>query len=258
MKFVERFACCRRPIVRGIKRHLPLFHFLLGCFVEIRQRRVDRRVHALVDLVDLWVVGDRFERDMRHRLVDEAALQSFVRVAQCVVVIAGGHQALLGERDRHTRGVAGDPAAAPFLGNDRSSAGSASRIQYEVAGVSGHKNAAFDSPLRCLYNVYLCFAESALSGIVPNIVARLKREIIQVAYVTKRFTTSSQATSLRNPGKSSQVSTEGSLPRTKLATSKFETANIAFLWRPSACYRIRPKNFCAGRQRLQSKDFFVS
>jgi hypothetical protein len=100
-------------------------------------------VHALVDAVDVRVVGDRLERDVRHGLVDEAALQPFVRVLQLEVVVAGGHQALLGQRDGHARGVAGDPAAAPFFGDEGCGAGAAGWIEHEVTGVSGHQQAAF-------------------------------------------------------------------------------------------------------------------
>ena len=35
---------------------------------------------SLVDRVDLGVVGDRLQRDVRHGLVDEAALQPFMRI----------------------------------------------------------------------------------------------------------------------------------------------------------------------------------
>ena len=77
----------------------------------------------------------RLQRDVRHGLVDEAALQALVRVAQVVVVEAGGHQPLLGQGDGHARGVAGDPAPAPFLGDVGGGAGAAGRVEHEVAGV---------------------------------------------------------------------------------------------------------------------------
>ena len=79
---------------------------------------------------------------MRHGLVDEAAAQAFLRIRQFVVVVAGGHQPLLGQRHRHARGVAGDPAPAPFLGDVGGGAGTAGRVQHQVAGVGGHEEAA--------------------------------------------------------------------------------------------------------------------
>ena len=143
-----------RPVGGQVERHLPFLQILplqaqhqllafacaLGhrvrrgrCMrlerrIQRRQRRCDGRVHALINRVDLGIVGNAFERDVRHRLVDEAAAQPLMRVAQRKVVKAGRHQPLLGQRDGHARGIAGDPAAAPFLGDVGRGAGTAGGV----------------------------------------------------------------------------------------------------------------------------------
>src|SRR5690606_1046206 len=86
--------------------------------VQIRKRLLDRWMHALVDLIDLWIIRDGFERDVRNGLVNETGLQAFVRILELVVVVARGHQALFGERHRDARSVAGNPAATPFFGDE--------------------------------------------------------------------------------------------------------------------------------------------
>src|SRR5690606_2379389 len=113
------------------------------------------RVHTVVDAVDIRVVGDGFQRHMGHGLVDKAALQALVGVFQLVVVVAGCHQALLGQGDGHPGGIAGDPAAAPFLGDKGGGAGAAGGIEYQVAGVGGHQNTAFDNSIIRLNNINL-------------------------------------------------------------------------------------------------------
>ena len=72
---------------------------------------------TLVETVDVRVVGDGLEGDVGHGLVDEAGLESFVGVLEGVVIEAGGHQPHLGQGDGDAGGVAGDPAAAPLLGD---------------------------------------------------------------------------------------------------------------------------------------------
>src|SRR3546814_2732110 len=74
--------------------------------------------------------------------LDEAATQAFVRVLELKVVVTGGHQPSLGQGDGHARGVAGDPAATPFLGDVGGGAGAAGGIEYKVAGICGHQNAS--------------------------------------------------------------------------------------------------------------------
>ena len=76
-------------------------------------------------------------------------------MGQLVVVVERGHQTLLGQGERHPRGVAGDPAAAPLLGDVGCCAAAASGVEYEVAWVGGHQNAALNNLRIGLHNVGL-------------------------------------------------------------------------------------------------------
>ena len=70
---------------------------------------------------------------------------------QFVVVEVGSHQALPGQRNGHTGGVAGNPTASPLLRYICGSAGAAGGIEDEVAGVGGHENTALYNFRVCLY-----------------------------------------------------------------------------------------------------------
>ena len=124
---------------------------------------------SLVDRIDLGVVGDALERNVRHGFVDEPALQSFVWVAQRVVIEAGGHQALFGQRNGNARGVAGDPAAAPFFSDVGCSAATARWIKNQVAGVGGHEHATLNDFGLSFYDIALLIGETSSSGIRPNV-----------------------------------------------------------------------------------------
>src|SRR5690606_27793546 len=126
--------------------------------VQIRKRLLDRWMHALVDLIDLRIIRDGFERDVRNGLVNETGLQAFVRILELVVVVARGHEALFGERDRDARGVAGDPAPTPFFGDKCSSAGAAGRVDYQITWISGHEHAALNNLRMGLDNKGLSFS----------------------------------------------------------------------------------------------------
>ena len=95
---------------------------------------------------------------MRHALIDEAVADvavhrlrtrrgagdfgflelAFAGIGQQVKRIARAHDAGTGQRQRHARGVDRDPAAAPLLGDGGGGAGTAGRVEHEVAGVGGH------------------------------------------------------------------------------------------------------------------------
>jgi hypothetical protein len=107
---------------------------------------IDRRLIVERDFLGRFVVGQRTERDALHALVEEAvpqipvlARQALLFVLQGVPGVAGGHQPRLGDVQRDTRRVGGDPAAAPLLGDVRGGAGTAGRVENEVAGVGGHQ-----------------------------------------------------------------------------------------------------------------------
>ncbi len=103
---------------------------MLQGLVQFFQRRFDSRVFLFVDGIDFRVVGNRLQGDVRHCLVDEAAFQAFLRVFEVVVIVAGRHQPLFGQRYRYPRGIAGDPAAAPFFGDKGCRARAAGGVQH--------------------------------------------------------------------------------------------------------------------------------
>ena len=69
---------------------------------------------------------------------------TFARIGEQVDGIARAHDASAGERQSHARGVDGDPAAAPLLGDVGGGARAAGRIEHEVAGIGGHQDAALE------------------------------------------------------------------------------------------------------------------
>ena len=125
------------------------------------------------DYIDLGVVGDGLERDVRDALVHEALADVVVRgcfrgsladergffdlavaaVGKQVVGIASAHDAGAGECEGDAGGIDGDPAAAPLLGDVRGGAGAAGGIEDEVAGIGGHEDAALDDFFCCLNNI---------------------------------------------------------------------------------------------------------
>ena len=125
------------------------------------------RMEALVNGVDLGIVGNAFECDVGHGFVDKTAAQPFVRIAQGEVVKAGGHQPLFGQRNGDARGVAGNPAAAPFFGDVGGGSAAAGGVEYQVAGVGGHQNAAFDNAGIGLHDINFLFTEARCHGISP-------------------------------------------------------------------------------------------
>ena len=125
------------------------------------------------DDVDLGVVGDGFEGDVGDALIDEAvghvAVDGFragggandfrflelalAGIRQQVIGITRAHDAGAGQGEGHAGGVDRDPAAAPLLGHRRRGAGTAGRIENEIAGVGGHEEAAFNDLGTRLYDI---------------------------------------------------------------------------------------------------------
>ena len=109
----------------------------------------------------------RFERDVRHALIDKAlanivmdrriggnALRelgflgaAFLAVGEQIPGIARRHDPRAGKRQRNAAGIDGDPAPPPLLGDIGGRAGAAGGIEHKVAGIGGHQNAAFERPL---------------------------------------------------------------------------------------------------------------
>lgn len=97
---------------------------------------------------DVWVIGDGFERDVRHGLVFEAGADALARMRKVVVIEQRSHQPLFAQGEGHTRGVAGDPASALFFCYVGGSAGATGWVEDEVARVGGHEKATGDD-FRC-------------------------------------------------------------------------------------------------------------
>ena len=85
----------------------------------------------------------------RHGASDLGFLElAFARVGEQVERIARAHDASTGERQGDARGVDSDPAAAPLFSDGGGGAGTAGRVEHEVAGICGHQDAALDDILR--------------------------------------------------------------------------------------------------------------
>jgi hypothetical protein len=121
-----------------------------------------RFLPVLPDHVDLGVVGDRLQRDVRNPFVDEALAdiavsRGFLRrrasdlalfalplgaVGEQVIRVARAHNPRSRQRQGHARGVDRDPAPAPLFGDSGGRAGAAGRIQHQVARIGGHQDQA--------------------------------------------------------------------------------------------------------------------
>ena len=153
-----------RPAFAGLARDFPLLPCLAEGGVEAGAERLQGLLPRLPDHVDLGIVGDGFQGDVGHALVDEALADvaaggCFRRralrdlgflplplgaVGEQIPGIARAHDARPRQRERHAGGVDGDPAPAPLLGDVGRGARAAGRVQHQVAGVGGHQNAALD------------------------------------------------------------------------------------------------------------------
>jgi hypothetical protein len=121
------------PRSAGRTGNLPLCPVLAQQPVQFAGQPLQFRLPARMNRVDLGVVGDGLERDVRHALVDEALAdiagggqagrrlpaefrlfpRAGGRIGQQVIGIAGGHEAGARQGDGDAAGVHGDPAPAP-------------------------------------------------------------------------------------------------------------------------------------------------
>ena len=97
--------------------------------------------HALIDKTVADIAVNRLAAGCRAGNFGLFGL-ALARIGQQVKRVACAHDAGAGQGQRDARGVDGDPAAAPLLGDGGRGAGAAGRVEYEVAGVGGHENAA--------------------------------------------------------------------------------------------------------------------
>ena len=169
----EQCVSGRRPVLRPLPGNLPLLQDPV-LITGRRQPAAERRQPLLVllpDDIDLGVVGDGLEGDVRHALVDEALPDVAVgwrlrrgpalhlrllrlplaAVGEEIVRVAGAHDPGAGQRQGHAGGVDGNPAAAPLLGDVGGGAGAAGGVEDEVAWVGCHENTTLDN-LGCRLN----------------------------------------------------------------------------------------------------------
>jgi hypothetical protein len=66
-----KLLCGVWPILVGLARDLPFFPGLLHSFVQLLAQRLERPLPALPDHVDLRVVGDGLQRNVRGVFVDK-------------------------------------------------------------------------------------------------------------------------------------------------------------------------------------------
>ena len=161
---------------------------LEGCWVageggvEFGQGVLHRGLDAVPDDVDLGVVGDGLERDVRHALVDEAVadivmggvgrgggaldlgglLLAVFAIGEEIPGIFRAHDPRAGERERHAAGVDGDPAPAPLLGDEGGGARAAGWVEDQIAGVGGHEEATFNDLRRTLNDICFVFREPVI------------------------------------------------------------------------------------------------
>ena len=89
--------------------------------------------------------------------IAKAAVDALVGVCELVVIENRCCESLLGECEGNAGGVAGNPAAAPLLGDECGSAATAGRVKDEVTGIGGHENAALNGFGSGFYHVSLVF-----------------------------------------------------------------------------------------------------
>ena len=186
-----------RPVLAHLARDFPFLPSLAEGGVEPGAERLQGLLPALPDHVDLGVVGDGFEGDVRHALVDEAladvtACRRFRRralrdlgflllplgtVGEQIPGVARAHDPRPRQRERHAGGVDGDPAPAPLLRHVGRGAGAAGRGRARDRRVGGHQDAAFDDRTVCLDDIDFWVGETRRYGINPQIRMREYAEV---------------------------------------------------------------------------------
>jgi hypothetical protein len=125
------------------------------------------------DHVDLGIVGDGFQGDVRGALVDEALADvavgggvgldlagdflflraALTAVGEFVIGIFRAHQPGAGQCESDAGGIDGNPAPPPLLGHHGRSAGTASWIEHQIAGIGRHQDTAFNYVGTSLNNI---------------------------------------------------------------------------------------------------------
>src|SRR5437763_15571071 len=81
------------------------------------------------------------------------------------------------------RGIDGDPAPAPLLGDVGCSTGATGWVEHEVAWVGDHEEAALNNLWWRLSYIDLFLAEAALSCVRPEIVAGEGRKVVKIPHI---------------------------------------------------------------------------
>ena len=206
----------RWPALVRLTRDLPLLPGRAQRGVQPFPQRLQPLLVILPDHVDLGIVGDRPQRDMRHAFINEALADVAVAerfrgrlafdlgllqlpgaaVGEQVVGIAGAHDADARQRQGHARSVNRDPAPAPLFGNVGRRAGAAGGVEHEVAGVGSHEDAAPYDLSKRLHNIEFFVAKSADSSIKPGRPDRIVGCITKIPNVSRSIAKPDYSSSL--------------------------------------------------------------
>ncbi len=202
------------PCRRSLARDFPVLECLAERGVQLRAQRLQLRLPLLVDDVYLGIICNISQRDVRRSLVDEAQAEvlmgrsvrqefagdvllfatPFNTIGQQVIGIARAHQPSARERERDTRGVDRDPAAAPLLGDIGRRARTAGRIKHKVTGVCRHQDATLNDIGGSLNNIDFCFSKTSRSNIVPIVSYPDNRIVICIHSITQVITYNAEST----------------------------------------------------------------
>ncbi len=169
--------------------------------------RFERALRVLPQHVDLGVVGDGFQGDVRRAVVDEALPQvtlggrigrlgagelrflgaPLAAIGQQVIGVARGHQPGARQGKGDAGRVDGDPPSSPLLRHGGGGAGAAGGVEHKIAWVGGHEDAAADYLSRRLNDVAFCLGEPGDYGVFPRVGDRNIWKVIRVALVTQTF-----------------------------------------------------------------------
>ncbi len=203
--------CVRRlrrvvPAGRGRERDLPLFRRRALVFARMLRQllpQIERGVLVfLPDDVDLGIVRDRLQCDVRHARVDEALRDLAVRLAddrlagdfhlllharvtirQQIVRKLRRHEPRPRKRERHPARVDRDPPPPPLLRYIRRRPRSARRVKHQVAGIGRHQHATLDNSCVCLNYVNFLLRISR-RGIRPICCVPNQIRIISISFNT--------------------------------------------------------------------------
>jgi len=70
-----------------------------------------------------------------------------------------------------------------LLGDVGGRARAARRVEDEVTRVGGHQEATFDRPCCRLDDIDLWIPEAALASVIPDVVPRFEREVVEISEI---------------------------------------------------------------------------